>query len=205
MQHTHDNYIIFLPQEKDASELAALEAACFSTPWSEAQYKILLSRNTPSITHAVSHAGGLTASSFLPEQTPSFFSAYGAVSASPDVFRSCPPAMPVFGMRSTNGELAAYICCSISLAIQEAEIYTIAVRAPFRRQGLGRRLLSYALQAASHCGIRRALLEVRPSNTPALALYASMGFAICGSRKKYYTDSGENALILACDLDSVFA
>jgi len=73
---------------------------------------------------------------------------------------------------------------------------------PFRKRGLGKRLLAHALEEARRLGIERALLEVRPSNDAALALYASTGFAICGNRKKYYKDSGEDALVLACDLGS---
>ena len=39
-------------------------------------------------------------------------------------------------------------------------------------------------------------LEVRESNTPAIALYNSMGFTQLGIRKNYYRNPKENALIL---------
>jgi ribosomal-protein-alanine N-acetyltransferase len=196
MQHSRNDFTLFLLTEKDAPELAELEAACFPTPWGEAQYRKILSRNTPAVASVASPSAG---------RAPPTLAARGArlpghVRIFPESFADALPVMPVFGMRAAAGELAAYICLGVSLVIEEAEIYTLAVSAAFRRQGLGRLLLRHALQTATACGIRRALLEVRPSNAPALALYASLGFAVCGSRKKYYTDSGEDALILACDL-----
>ena len=105
-----------------------------------------------------------------------------------------------FGSRSADGELAGYVCLGLHSAIQELEIYNIAVRATHRQRGLGKTLLAHALEDARQRGVARALLEVRPSNAAALALYASLGFAVCGSRRNYYADSGEDALILTNDL-----
>lgn len=180
MRHEHTDFTLFQLQEEDAPELAALEAACFALPWSEEQYKkILRQQSLPS----------------PPAETASALPRESSVRL---------PATPVFGMRAANGELAAYICLGVYQATREAEIYNIAVRVSFRRHGLGKRLLAHALKAACRHGIERALLEVRPSNVAALALYASSGFAVCGSRKNYYKDSGEDALILACELAPVF-
>ena len=180
MRREHIDFTLFQLQEEDASELAALEAACFSLPWSEDQYRKILSQQSPPLS---------------PAKT---------AFASPEASPARLPATPVFGMRASGGELAAYICLGVYQTTREVEIYNIAVRASFRRRGLGKRLLSHALRAACRHGIERALLEVRPSNAAALALYASSGFAVCGSRKNYYKDSGEDALILACELAPVF-
>lgn len=179
MQIDRDESIPFLLKEEDAPELAALEAACFALPWSEEQYRKLLSRGATPPDEDGPRAAGRT------DEPPAVL-----------------PATPVFGLRAANGELAAYVCLGVYQAIREMEIYNIAVRDSFRRKGLGKRLLFHALDAARRAGIGRALLEVRPSNAAALALYASAGFAVCGCRRKYYKDSGEDALILARDLDS---
>ena len=52
------------------------------------------------------------------------------------------------------------------------------------------------MAAAAQEGARRATLEVRASNTPALQLYERMGFAVRGKRPGYYTNPSEDALIL---------
>lgn len=78
----------------------------------------------------------------------------------------------------------------------EAHISTLAVRAPYQRQGLGALLLVVLLDEARRLGALRATLEVRASNVAAQALYAKYGFDQVGRRKAYYTDNREDALIL---------
>lgn len=78
------------------------------------------------------------------------------------------------------------------------EILNLAVEPACRRQGHGRFLLTTALHAGQKMGIQRVWLEVREHNTAAIALYSSCGFKKQGMRPKYYTDTGENALLLSC-------
>jgi ribosomal-protein-alanine N-acetyltransferase len=49
---------------------------------------------------------------------------------------------------------------------------------------------------AAAAGARRATLEVRRSNAPAIALYERLGFSVCAVRPGYYTGPDEDALIL---------
>jgi ribosomal-protein-alanine N-acetyltransferase len=74
-------------------------------------------------------------------------------------------------------------------------ILNLAVHPAHRRQGLARSLLSAALAQAHTQGAAVVCLEVRPSNTAALALYQSFGFEEIGTRPGYYSDNGEDALI----------
>jgi len=78
----------------------------------------------------------------------------------------------------------------------EGHVMNLAVRPDARRAGLGAALLSALLGDALHRGIDRLTLEVRPSNASALALYAAAGFVEEGRRHGYYSDSGEDALVL---------
>jgi len=55
------------------------------------------------------------------------------------------------------------------------------------------------MQYAANLGVRYLTLEVRASNTPAIALYQSLGFIKVGIRKKYYEDNQEDALLMVCD------
>jgi ribosomal-protein-alanine N-acetyltransferase len=68
-------------------------------------------------------------------------------------------------------------------------------------------MLREILTAARGAGARRMFLEVRPSNTAALALYASEGFVEIGRRPRYYRvrDGREDAVILALDLEDAAA
>ena len=80
--------------------------------------------------------------------------------------------------------------------MEEVHITNIAVLPAFRRRGAGQALLEALLRHGTALGAQSATLEVRPSNQEALALYQKNGFVIRGRRKKYYTDNGEDALIL---------
>lgn len=81
-------------------------------------------------------------------------------------------------------------------AVDEAHFTNIAVHTDWRRRGLGRALLEALLERAKRLGCVSATLEVRPSNAAALALYQGQGFTAAAMRPHYYTDDGEDALIL---------
>jgi [ribosomal protein S18]-alanine N-acetyltransferase len=80
--------------------------------------------------------------------------------------------------------------------LDEAHITIVAVHPDYRRQALGHLLLYSLLVRACQRGMERATLEVRISNQSAIALYQTYGFKIAGQRKRYYTDTDEDALIL---------
>lgn len=82
----------------------------------------------------------------------------------------------------------------------EIHITNLAVHPEWRRRGVARRLLASALAAGVTRGVRLAFLEVRPSNTRALALYESLGFQVIGRRNGYYFDTGEDALVMEARL-----
>jgi len=73
-------------------------------------------------------------------------------------------------------------------------LMNIAVDPAQRRQGVATALLEQMLERAG----REAsyTLEVRPSNEGAIALYERFGFRTAGTRKRYYSDTGEDAMIM---------
>lgn len=79
--------------------------------------------------------------------------------------------------------------------LEEAHITVLAIDPYYQRRGLGKWLLVNLLMDACDRSLTRATLEVRPSNSRALALYESFGFETLGRRRRYYAD-GEDALIL---------
>lgn len=90
----------------------------------------------------------------------------------------------------------------LMMVIDEAHILNISVVAARQRGGLGRCLLGHFAELARESGARRLLLEVRPSNGPALALYARAGFQTIGRRKGYYPAVGgrEDGLVMSLAL-----
>ncbi len=87
--------------------------------------------------------------------------------------------------------------------VDEAHITTFGVHPDWRRRGVGSRLLLAAVDLADRLGARRLTLEVRASNLPAQSLYERFGFEVRGRRPRYYTDDGEDALVMTTpDLSS---
>jgi len=97
-------------------------------------------------------------------------------------------------LKNAAGEVAAY--GGFWRAVDEAHFTNVAVAPPWQRQGLGRRLVQELLDLAKRQGCLRATLEVRPSNEAALALYQAQGFKAVAMRPGYYSDNGEDAMIL---------
>lgn len=82
------------------------------------------------------------------------------------------------------------------LMVDDAHVTTFGVHPDWRRQGIGRQLLLNLHELSVALGARQMTLEVRVSNAGAQALYRSFGFEIVGRRPHYYTDDGEDALVM---------
>ena len=78
----------------------------------------------------------------------------------------------------------------------QAHVATIAVEAQFRRQGIARALMASLTRAAIDRGQKALTLEVRESNSPAIALYELHGLEVVGRRVGYYGDNNEDAIIM---------
>lgn len=87
----------------------------------------------------------------------------------------------------------------IWLMVDEAHVTTFAVDPRLRRRGVGGRLLLALLELAIERGAREATLEVRLSNIAARRLYESFGFRPVGLRPRYYSDNGEDALVMTTE------
>ena len=87
-------------------------------------------------------------------------------------------------LRGQDGYLLGYFL--LMAIVDEAHLLNVAVSAEKQGQGLGRFLLNQAVACARGLGMESVLLEVRPSNERALAVYKRFGFAEIGRRKGYY-------------------
>lgn len=93
-----------------------------------------------------------------------------------------------------DGRVVGYIC--VWEVGDELHVTNIAVHPAARRRGIARTLLGQVMEEGRQRGVRVVVLEVRPSNVEALALYESLGFKVIGRRRGYYYDTGEDALVM---------
>ncbi len=109
----------------------------------------------------------------------------------------------------TTNRLASYIVAradddivgfaGLWVMVDEAHVTTFAVDPRWRRRGVGERLLLGLIDIAVARRAREATLEVRLSNMPARRLYEKYGFRPVGIRPRYYSDNGEDALIMTTE------
>jgi ribosomal-protein-alanine N-acetyltransferase len=100
----------------------------------------------------------------------------------------------VYVLRAPDQRLLAFCTCWV--VFDELHVNTLAVAADRRREGLATRLLDFVFADAVAAGVRRATLEVRRSNEPALRLYEGLGFTVKAVRTGYYSQPDEDGLIL---------
>lgn len=81
----------------------------------------------------------------------------------------------------------------------ESHLNNIAVRKDCRRKGIASKLMAEMIRKSLEEGARCGTLEVRRSNTAAIALYERCGYSVKGMRPNYYDDTKEDGLILWCD------
>lgn len=91
-------------------------------------------------------------------------------------------------------EIVGY--CGAYGIIDEGDVNQVAVRSNFRKQGIARQLVTTMIQEMEKDGFVSMTLEVRAGNTPAIALYQSLGFVSEGLRKNFYEKPTEDALIM---------
>ena len=82
------------------------------------------------------------------------------------------------------------------IVMDEAHITTLGVHPDYRRHGIGEQLFMVLLEEARARGVRRATLEVRESNRSAQSLYAKYGFVPIARRRRYYSDTDEDAIVM---------
>lgn len=93
-----------------------------------------------------------------------------------------------------DGVVAGYV--GMWLIVDEAHITNIAIASAYRGHGYGEQLMTELAALAQYMGMRAMTLEVRVSNQVAINLYTKIGFENAGIRKGYYSDNGEDAMVM---------
>jgi ribosomal-protein-alanine N-acetyltransferase len=91
-----------------------------------------------------------------------------------------------------GSRIVGYLICARYADVMH--LMNIAVDPAARRQGIATMLLERMIERAGQ--EQSYTLEVRPSNAGAIALYERFGFRCAGTRRRYYRDTGEDAVIM---------
>ncbi len=99
---------------------------------------------------------------------------------------------------AVDGDVLGYV--GSVCAGDEVSITNVAVFPEHRHQGVGEALVRELIKRAREKNLSKIFLEVRVSNSPAIALYEKIGFEIKGSRKNFYTLPREDAFVMTYEI-----
>lgn len=192
-------YRLDMMTQDDVPDVSRVERRCFANPWPASAYRREL--QNPAQNYYVVlrdiQVGSLESSGL--DTTRS-----GAQVATAEESRQRPvPRRSLLPMgrgrqQGGNGREESPIIgfAGMWLAFDEAHVTTIGVDPPHRGLGLGELLLLCMFDEAVARGANWLTLEVRVTNAAAQALYRKYGFTAHGTRKRYYSDNNEDALIM---------
>lgn len=101
----------------------------------------------------------------------------------------------IYVVAEENGEILGY--AGAWGVFGEADITNVCVREDSRKKGIGEKLLRFLMQEGSKEDIGTFFLEVRESNSGAIALYEKIGFRRVGIRKNFYEKPVENGIVMS--------
>jgi ribosomal-protein-alanine N-acetyltransferase len=179
------NYVIRPMKDEDIPQVAQIDREAFSSEWmfrSQASYKQDL--NNPAACYVVA--------SMKKGVIPKL--------AGQDVQKA--PWFKRLFSYNHYPNTAEYIIgfAGFWLMLKEAHVTVIAVRNNYRRVGIGEGLFISVIELARQLNADVVTLEVRVSNETAQALYKKYGFQVVGSRPRYYSDNGEDAVLMTTDI-----
>jgi ribosomal-protein-alanine N-acetyltransferase len=91
--------------------------------------------------------------------------------------------------------------CIGRIMLDEGHLFDLAIHPGYRQRGIGRQLLEDLVRGLIINKCTVLFLEARASNTAARGLYQSLGFTHIGTRKKYYQDPSEDAVLMMLPLN----
>lgn len=187
-------YRLDIMTQDDVPGVSRVERRCFPNPWPASAYRRELQNPAQNHYIVLRHLPDTEATNVSPEMPTN--------GVSPDAGRSLPrrSLLPIgIGRRSDrNGASQAPIVgfAGMWFAFDEAHVTTIGIDPSHRGHGLGELLFLCMIDEAINRGANWLTLEVRVSNVAAQTLYRKYGFTTHGTRKRYYSDNNEDALIM---------
>ena len=177
-------YFIEPMAENDIERVQEIERRSFTTTWSANTYRHEL-RHPANSRYIVARASATPP----PPRNESQPARRGLLSQLlPSLFGAPPP------VHTSPYPIVGY--GGLWLSVDEGHITTIAVVPEYRGRGIGELVLNGLIDQAMALNADMLTLEVRVSNLVAQQLYLKYGFKPAGTRPRYYTDNGEDALIM---------
>ena len=190
-------YRLDLMTQADVPDVSRVERRCFPNPWPSSAYRRELHNPAQNVYVVLRHLHERIGA----EPNGHDASGAGTSNAAKGLPRRSLLPLGLGRRQEPNGSepdtLIGFV--GMWLAFDEAHITTIGVDPAYRGRGLGELLLLSMVDAALARGARWLTLEVRVSNVAAQTLYRKYGFSVRGSRKRYYSDNNEDALIMWSD------
>lgn len=177
-------YFIEPMVEDDIEQVQQIERRSFSTPWSASTYRHEL-RSATNSRYVVARASPMPPPP-RDEHPP----------ARRGLLAGLLPTLFGVGPRLPRSPYPIVGYGGLWLNVDEAHVTTIAVAPEYRGRGIGELLLNGLIDQALALNTDLLTLEVRISNIVAQQLYLKYGFRPSGTRPRYYTDNGEDALIM---------
>lgn len=183
-------YVVEPMQENDIEQVMLIEHEAFAAPWTANAYRHEL------------HQNELAHYRVVRKQRVPALATLSARKPPRPIWRT------LFGTKESHPAAAAPIAVALSpvlayggfwIMVDEAHISTIATARAWRGKHLGELILVGMIEQAQDLGAKFITLEVRMSNTVAQNLYHKYRFTVQGRRKRYYSDNGEDALIMTTD------
>jgi ribosomal-protein-alanine N-acetyltransferase len=173
--------------------VSAIEKLSFPQPWPQNAYRREIQENRMAhyiVARRVGAAARPAANEPAPPNQPDLIGRLKGLLRAPE-----PPRSPQLEeeLRSIVGYAGIWVMTD------EAHVTTIASHPDVRGQGVGELLLVALIHRAIEVGARWMTLEVRASNAVAQNLYHKYTFKEMGVRRRYYSDNGEDALVMWTD------
>lgn len=189
-------YSIRAMELKDIPQVSQIEREAFPPPWPATNFKRELTSNA--LTHY------LVAYEEMPEPTAPVTEGEAGNNPSPPKTRLEALRFRLrrlFGGQERQAAPSQFVLgfAGLWFMADEAHLANIAVREAYRHQGMGERLLIASIQLAIEHNARFITLEVRASNKIAQALYRKYGLIEVGTRRSYYLDNKEDAVIMTAE------
>lgn len=189
-------YRLDLMTQDDVPEVSRVERRCFANPWPSSAYRRELQNPRQNYYVVLREAKSPEAPGLGTAENGRRAEDNGSASSKPLPRRSLLP-LSLGRKPEANGRGEPIIgFAGMWMAFDEAHITTIGIEPAKRGIGLGELLLIAMVDEAIARGANWLTLEVRVSNVSAQSLYRKYGFTVHGSRRRYYSDNNEDALIM---------